>query len=200
MQRCVCPALVPRVANRESPHPANTTLLPPLVQKVPCKFQLDVPDLGHLDNSPSQPLKAGTQIPLPLWLAEMLALAVASAEAEAPVQLSLPPALANEVLQALKADPRAVPLRDQSPHFYGLGTRMLDLVGEEELGKLLRRTFVVRAGDVALHARKAGEDAVNVGGGEDFLRGLEEWERKLFRLAHDGGKRSREWTENVKKR
>lgn len=126
-------------------------------------------------------------------------MAVTSTEADAPVKLSLPKALSNEVMQALKADPRAVSLRDQSAHFYGLGTRMLDLVEEEELGKVLRRTFVVRAGDVGLHAKKAGEDGVTVSGGEEFLRGLDEWERKLFRLAHDGGKRTREWAENVKK-
>jgi GINS complex subunit 3 len=169
------------------------------LQKVPSKFELDVPNLGYLDNTPTQPLRAGTQLNLPLWLAEMLALATASGEdSRPPVTLNLPSALSDQVVQALKADPRAVPLRDQSAHFYALGTRMLDLFEEKELGAVLRKTFVVRAGDVGLHARKAGEDSVG-GGGEEFLRGLDEWERLLFRRAHDAGKSAREWAEHVKK-
>ncbi|GAB0137649.1 DNA replication protein [Epichloe bromicola] len=164
-------------------------------EKVPCQFELDVPYLGHLDNSSG--LKPGTALSLPLWLAEMLALASAGDDSKAPLTLNLPPCLSDQVINALKADPRAVALRDQSAHFYGIGVRMLDLFDERELGAVLRRTFVVRAGDVGLHARKADE---GVGGqGEEFLRGLEEWERRLFRRGHEGVKHCKEWAESVKK-
>ncbi|ROW03715.1 hypothetical protein VMCG_05346 [Cytospora schulzeri] len=183
-------------------------------EKIPCEFNFEIPDLGHLDNNPAHPLKAGTKLALPLWLAEMLALAntsgpgTAEEDAKSFVNLSLPPALSNEVSQALKADPRAVPLRNQSPHFYGLATRLMDLFEERELDSVLRRTFVTRAADIALHARKgtggagAGkEDASNLGmsDGGEFLKGLDEWERKLFRKAHDGTKAGKAWMENVKK-
>ncbi|KAI1158131.1 hypothetical protein F5B18DRAFT_111221 [Nemania serpens] len=174
-------------------------------EKVPCKFELDVPDLGYLDNNPSQPLRNGAAIGLPLWLAELLALAnrapsSAGEDAKSFVSLNLPPSLSNEVLSALKADPRAVPLRDQSHNFYGLGTRMLDLFEEKEICALLRRTFVARAADVALHAGKAGAtDDVGVGAGGEFLRGLEEWERRLFKKAHDGAKGTKEWMDGVKR-
>lgn len=128
------------------------------------------------------------------------------------VTFDLPPAVGNDVIQALKADPRAVPLRDQSPHFYNLATHMMDLAEEQELGTVLRKTFVTRAAEIALHARKVGgaaskggssEEGSNLGiggAGEDFLRGLDEWERKLFRKAHDGAKAGKEWMESVKKR
>ncbi|KAK5989245.1 DNA replication complex GINS protein PSF3 [Cladobotryum mycophilum] len=146
-------------------------------EKVPCQFELDVPYLGHLDNSNG--LKPGSQLSLP---------------SGSPKCSPSPP----QVLAALKADPRAVALRDQSPHFYGVGVRMLDLFDEREVGAVLRRTFVVRGGDVGLHARKAEE--VGMGGqGEEFLRGLDEWERKLFRRGHQGVKGAREWTDNVKR-
>ncbi|KAF6816545.1 DNA replication complex GINS protein psf3 [Colletotrichum sojae] len=169
-------------------------------QKVPCRFELDLEGLGHLDNNPSHALKAGTQLALPLWLAEMLALANTgpTQDSKAPVTLNLPPALSNQVVQALKADPRAVPVRDQSAHFYGLGTRILDLFDERELSEVMRRTFVKRAAEIALHARKGGDDGVG-GSSEDFLRGLDEWERGLFRKAHDGTKASKEWMDKVKK-
>ncbi|KAJ0138594.1 Uncharacterized protein HZ326_18448, partial [Fusarium oxysporum f. sp. albedinis] len=35
--------------------------------------------------------------------------------------------------------------------------------------------------------------------GEEFLRGLEEWERGLFRRGHEGVKGAKEWTDKVKK-
>jgi GINS complex subunit 3 len=184
---------------------------------VPCQFELDVPDLGHLDNSPA--LKAGTQVLLPLWLAETLAVAsigggssqsqsLASSaggmsQSRNPVTLNLPPALRQEVLSALKADARAVPLRDQSAHFFALGTRMLELFDEAEVAEVLRKSFVARAGEVQVHARLAGDESAGGGAGsgasEDFLRGLDEWERQLFRRAHEGVKGGKEFLDGVKK-
>jgi GINS complex subunit 3 len=179
-------------------------------EKVPCQFELDIPDLGHLDNSPS--LKAGTQILLPLWLAETLAVAslggptqlsAGSSQSRNPVTLNLPPALRQEVLSALKADARSVPLRDQSAHFFALGTRMLELFDEAEVAEVLRKSFVARAGEVQLHARLAGDDTAGGGAGggtgEEFLRSLDEWERALFRRAHEGVKGGKEFMEGVKK-
>ncbi len=128
------------------------------------------------------------------------------------VTFDLPRALGNDVVQALKADPRAVPLRDQSAHFYSLATHMMDLSEEPELSTVLRKTFVTRAAEIALHARKVGgasgskggasEEGSNLGvggAGEEFLRGLDEWERKLFRKAHDGAKAGKEWMDSIKK-
>ncbi|KAK9778246.1 hypothetical protein SCAR479_05216 [Seiridium cardinale] len=172
-------------------------------EKAPCKFEIEVPGLGYLDNNPSQPLKANAPVSLPLWLAELLALANRSANSQdsAPfLTLSMPNTLSNEVLSALKADPRAVPLRDQSHNFYALATRMLDLFEEPDMCAVLRRTFVTRAGEAALHARKAGaSDDYKVAGGEEFMRGLEAWERALFLRAHDGAKDSKSWMEGVKR-
>lgn len=175
-------------------------------EKVPATFNQDIRQLGYLDNTPV--LKAGTTIQLPLWLAEMLALAntgpspTTQSENASFVSLALPSALSSSVSQALQADPRAVALRDQSPHLYALGIRMLDLFEERHLCDVLRKTFVMRAADIVMHARKAGsgmEDGLGVGAqGEEFLRGLEEWERNLFRRAHDGAKERREWMEKVK--
>jgi GINS complex subunit 3 len=162
-----------------------------------------VPDLGYLDNNPSQPLRANTSVSLPLWLAELLALANRSANSQDTtpfLTLSMPAPLSNEVISALKADPRAVPLRDQSHNFYALATRMLDLFDEPDICAVLRRTFVMRAGETALHARKAGvSDDYTAASGEDFMRGLEAWERGLFLRAHDGAKESKRWMERVKK-
>lgn len=127
----------------------------------------------------------------------MLALAASSATSSAPLTLNLPPCLSEQIIAALRADPRAVALRDQNVHLYGVGARMLDLFDERELGAVLRKTFVVRAGEIGLHARKA-EDGVG-GQGQEFLRGLEEWERGLFRRAHEGVRNAKDWTDKVAK-
>ena len=179
---------------------------------MPCQFQLDIPELGHLDNSPS--LKAGSQVLLPLWLAETLAVASfggsssltsQSQQARNPLTLNLPTALRSEVLSALKADARSVPLRDQSAHFFALGTRMLELFDEHELADTLRKSFVTRVAEVQLHARMAGEDGAGGGAGgvaatgEEFLRGLDDSERALFRRAHEGVKASKEFMDRVKR-
>ncbi|KAL1897993.1 DNA replication protein [Sporothrix stenoceras] len=209
-------------------------------EKIPCEFQIDVPGLGYLDQTPSHTLKAGTRLNLPLWLAEMLALAnnaASSDEAKPFLTLNLPPALRHDVIQALKADPRAVPLRDQSAHFYALATRMLDLFEDADLAAVLRDAFVGRTDDIGMHARKVGGQSAgggagagaagNRGGqsshsggdsadrkddpgntssnlgvgyaGQEFLRSLDEWERQVFRQAHDGAKAGREFVDNVKR-
>lgn len=170
---------------------------------------MTIPNLGHINNNPGEALKAGTALSLPLWLAEMLALANTGSnddDAKSFVNLSLPDALSNECTQALKADPRAVQLRQRSMNFYGLATRLMDLFEERELDGVLRKTFVTRAAEIALHARKidaaAKEGASNLslgGGGDDFTRGLDEWERMLFGKAHGGLKAGKEWMDNVKK-
>lgn len=51
--------------------------------------------------------------------------------------LDMPAALSTRVLNALKADPRTVDLRTQAPHFYNLGTRMMDLFEEDEIVEVL---------------------------------------------------------------
>lgn len=55
--------------------PTSTHLLTPTnsSKKVPCTFELEVPNLGYLDNNAGHALKSGTRLDLPLWLAEMLA-------------------------------------------------------------------------------------------------------------------------------
>lgn len=51
--------------------------------------------------------------------------------------LDLPEALSEQVMNALKADPRTVDLRSLAPHFYRLGVRILQLFEEEEIMEIL---------------------------------------------------------------
>lgn len=163
-------------------------------QKVPSTFALNVPTLGYLTNNPSGPLKAQTTLPLPLWLSILLA--VSSPTTTPLLSMSLPASLSPRVLSALRADPLTVDLRALSPHFFALGCRVLDLFEEDEILDVLEETWRVRAGEIADFA---GSGSAGGQGGEDFLRGLEEGERALFRVAHEGSKAVKAWLGEMKK-
>lgn len=57
------------------------------------------------------------------------------------------------------------------------------------------KTFKKRAAEIADHAHNPRGA---MGEGADFLRGLDETERQLFRAAHDSGKAMKEWMANSK--
>ncbi|EGD91036.1 DNA replication complex GINS protein psf3 [Trichophyton rubrum D6] len=164
-------------------------------QKVPCTFELDVPKLGFLDGNAGGDIKTGSKVELPLWLGEMLA--VGARQGLSPlVTLDLPKALSEQVMNALKADPRTVDLRALAPHFYRLGCRILQLFEEEEMVDVLSHTFKTRAMQISDHAHNpAGPMS-----GQEFLRGLDETERQLFRAAHESIKSMRAWTGEAKKK
>ncbi|KAB8337182.1 hypothetical protein FH972_021486 [Carpinus fangiana] len=166
-------------------------------QKVPCTFTLTVPGLGYMEGSPGQPIHSGTSVALPIWLAEILA--VSQSLGTAPMAtIDMPLCLQPRVLNALKADPRTVDLRQQAAHFYSLGARMLELFEEDDLVDVLLQTFKQRAAIISDHASNA-RGALSDAKGVDFMRGLDEQERCLFRIAHDSGNATRAWMVDVKK-
>lgn len=108
-------------------------------------------------------------------------------------------------MNALKADPKSVDLRALAQHFYGLGSRILELFEEEEVCDVLMETFRTRAAEISDHASNAGASQRGGGGGVgsdgvDFLRGLDETERNLFRAGHDSAKSMRVWMGEMKKK
>jgi len=141
-------------------------------------------------------IKAGSRLDLPLWLGVMLAVGPRPG-ASSLVTLDVPYALSEQVLNALKADPRTVDLRSLAPHFYRLGVRILELFEEEEMVEILTDTFKKRAMEIADHAHNP-QGAL--GDGAEFLRGLDETERQLFRVAHDSAKEIRLWAGETKKK
>lgn len=60
------------------------------------------------------------------------------------VTLDMPDALAERVMNALKADPRTVDLRALAPHFYTLSERILEIFEEEEMVDVLIDVFAIR--------------------------------------------------------
>ncbi|KAI9673225.1 MAG: DNA replication protein [Caeruleum heppii] len=165
-------------------------------QKAPCTFEVAGPGLGYLDGNAGGDLKKGSKVELPLWLGEMLA--VSQRMGTPPfIVLDIPTALSHRVMNALKADPRTVDLRALAPHFYLLGARILELFEEEEMVEILSETFKRRAAEIADHAHNPRGA---MGEGVEFLRGLDETERQLFRAAHDDAKAMRAWMGEMKRK
>ena len=59
------------------------------------------------------------------------------------VTLDIPDALAERVMNALKAEPRTVDLRALAPHFYTLSERILEIFEEEEMVDVLIDVFSI---------------------------------------------------------
>ncbi|KAL9115187.1 MAG: hypothetical protein Q9227_000981 [Pyrenula ochraceoflavens] len=191
-------------------------------QKLPCTFQLDVPGLGYLDNNAGEGIKAGTRVDLPLWLGEMLAVSTRLQSDTPLLKIEYPTTLSPRVLNALRADPLTVDLRALSPHFYSLAMRCFDLFDDDEVVGVMLETFKIRSTHITDHAHNARTSSSssstshtatssrsstshrhtatnentssNIGSeGVEFLRGLDELERGLFRRAHDGAKGVKGW-------
>jgi GINS complex subunit 3 len=162
-------------------------------QKIPCTFELTVPSLGYLSGNVGEDVKSGAKLELPLWLGEMLAVNRIAGDTTF-LTMDMPAALSKRLINALKADPKTVHLRQQAPHFYGLGARMLELFDEEELVEVLTETFKKRAVDIADKA----SNSRNLGGeGGEWMRGLDEEERALFKASHEGGTAVRKWFDSA---
>ncbi|KIV80453.1 hypothetical protein PV11_07951 [Exophiala sideris] len=166
-------------------------------QKLPCTFQLDVPGLGYLDGNAGGTVKAGTIIELPMWLGVMLAVSTGNTPgASQLVTLNFPMPLQQRVINALKADPKTVDLRAQAPHFYALGARIMELFDDQAVLDTLLDTFKARASEIA---DQAHNPRGALGDGAEFLRGLDEIERQLFKAAHEGPKAVNAWMQDQKK-
>ncbi|KAK5256449.1 DNA replication protein, partial [Exophiala xenobiotica] len=100
------------------------------------------------------------------------------------------------VINALKANPRTVDLRAQAPHYYALGARIMELFEDQAVLDTLLDTFKSRASEIA---DQAHNPRGALGDGADFLRGLEESERQLFKAAHEGPKAVKAWTQDLRK-
>lgn len=143
---------------------------------MPCLMEVSYPGLGFIEStSASTDLKKGTRVQLPVWLAEMLAGATALGFSENILSVSTPSALSPRVLNALKADPRHVELRQFATNFYGIGEKFLELFDDESIREVLITTYKLRAAEIADLAHNP-QGAISGEAGK-FLGGLDEQER-----------------------
>ncbi|XP_063615046.1 DNA replication complex GINS protein PSF3-like, partial [Penaeus indicus] len=95
--------------------------------RVPCKFELPVYNLGYLDpSSGNKDVVAGTKLELPCWLARALC-----SSRRHIVSAQLPNTFKERYREIMKADASVVDLHKLGPHYYELGQHLLPLAGPE---------------------------------------------------------------------
>lgn len=78
---------------------------------------------------------------------------------------------------------------------------MLELFEEDEILDVLTETFRVRAAEIGDFAGSIKGIGGGIGvEGTEFLRGLEEWERQLFKDRHESAKAGKKWLADVAKK
>ncbi|KAK5171541.1 DNA replication protein [Oleoguttula sp. CCFEE 6159] len=102
--------------------------------KLPCQFMLTVPGLGYIDGNVGEDMKQGTQVELPLWLGEVMAVSAVGTQL---IELDLPDALSTRIMNALQADAKTVDIRALAPHLYTLAARILELFDEKGMVEIL---------------------------------------------------------------
>ncbi|KIM27302.1 hypothetical protein M408DRAFT_330182 [Serendipita vermifera MAFF 305830] len=170
-------------------------------QKIDCTFQLEVPELGYLDNSADENLKALTKLPLPCWLAPTMLYAEWAS-------FNMPRPFNNLVQNAVVAEPRSVKigaLVGENGRWYSFGKMIVDLLDDPESKKLadtLKLTFKGRLPDLmdqAQHFTGTASAATRSGGeevGAEFRSGLDAAERELFVLAQESSRQVKAWYES----
>ncbi|SPC65384.1 related to PSF3 - subunit of the GINS complex [Ustilago sp. UG-2017b] len=94
-------------------------------QKLPCIFNIDVPNMGQIQSTEERDIKALSRIELPFWLAELMAL-------NNIVSINKPKSFSSRVKGALDANPTSVQLRHQNIHWYALGARLAQLMDDDD--------------------------------------------------------------------
>ncbi|XP_038211345.1 DNA replication complex GINS protein PSF3 [Zerene cesonia] len=106
-------------------------------EKVPCKFLHDLPKMGFLDPScTEEDLKAGTNLEIPLWLAESL-----SSRRPPLANVDLPKVYKETYREIFNADACTVDLHKLSQYFYELGCYIAKHDIKGEVASTLVNTF-----------------------------------------------------------
>ncbi|CAH0590168.1 unnamed protein product [Chrysodeixis includens] len=106
-------------------------------EKIPCKFLHDLPKMGFLDPSAADDdLKAGTNVEIPLWLAESL-----YARRPPLVTVELPKIYKDSYREILNADACTVDMHKLSQYFYEFGCYIAKHDIKGEVASTLINTF-----------------------------------------------------------
>lgn len=104
-------------------------------ERIPCKFTVDVSDLGHLDSAnEDDDLPEGSRVELPLWLAKFFA-------ATNVVELELPKHYGSKMRDAIMAGAAPINLKDFSHYYFDVGLQLSTILKDLDLQRALRAAF-----------------------------------------------------------
>ncbi|BGP12653.1 hypothetical protein JCM10213_008790 [Rhodosporidiobolus nylandii] len=165
-------------------------------QRLPARVLHDVPNTGHLEGSAEKDLKAGSTLDLPYWLASQLS-------EKDMVDLTLPRAYSPMVRNALQASPESVHLRNLAGgggSFYAGGTRLLSLIEDPELARILEASFKARLVQIMDQSQHSLADHGGEGAAYEFSQGLDGWEKELFHVGETSAKQMKAWLDTKSKK
>ncbi|TPX42841.1 hypothetical protein SeMB42_g04967 [Synchytrium endobioticum] len=140
-------------------------------QRVPCFFSYPVPGYGFLDGNNDADLPPNTRVELPYWMAETLAI-------REWVEIDLPKYYQVKVRNDLKASPTVVNLYQLCPYFYEFGIRIVNLIVDDVLCKVLSETFTHRVQLIMNYTQAT----ILRTDRSDFIQSLDETEKDLYRV------------------
>lgn len=164
-------------------------------QTIPCRFNVTVPNLGFLIDSPGTEIKKDSTVNLPVWLVRMLTLIPISSDSDTPFISPLPTReFSPKVINALKSDPINVDLKLLSTVYYPLARQWLQMVDSPALAEVLVDAFKARMSDVADMSANSTNSGVR--DQSDFLYKLDSVENNIFKASHEAHKDLKEWLAN----
>ena len=108
-------------------------------QILPCTFQVDVVELGYLDETgeSGEDLKKGTMIGLPFWMIKQLHI-------RNMIRVERPLYFQARFADALLVEPSVVNLRSKCEYWYVLGYKLCKLVEAKEISAWMERSLQMR--------------------------------------------------------
>lgn len=95
-------------------------------------------------------IKERSQVELPLWLAELLAISGITPDSPTSfVSLLTPEIFSTKVLNALKSDSKSVDLRSRCSVFFWLAERWVAIFGDQELSNTVVEALRARAVEIS---------------------------------------------------
>lgn len=154
-------------------------------EKVPVVFKTDANRVGYLEGAKQHHISAGTQLELPLWMIETLAM-------NDVIQLKYPKAFGTTIRRSLNASTTHVNLHRLSPYFYTFGVKFTSIVDDDALNRVLVKAFTGRTESIMCYTQGPGRSDV-----VEFMNTLDETEMQLYKLGLRSHHDMKKWTDRA---
>ncbi|EGF99678.1 uncharacterized protein MELLADRAFT_68412 [Melampsora larici-populina 98AG31] len=160
-------------------------------QKIPCTFNVKIPNMGHLEGTHQRDILPHSPLELPFWLTSLLLV-----DDQDYLSVQMPKAFDSRVRNALSASAKSVNLRTLAS---GTGGTWIEDLG---LRKVLYKTLKDRLEeiiDLAARLPTGHQDRSNRTNNnlnletDEFLNGLDEWEKEILKVGQESTKKMKLW-------
>lgn len=170
-------------------------------QKIPCTFNVKIPNMGHLEGTHQRDILPHSPIELPFWLTSLLLV-----DDQDYLSVQMPKAFDSRVRNALSASAKSVNLRTLASGtggtWYGSGKALLTMIEDSGLREILYKTLKDRLEeiiDLAARLPTGHQDKSNRTNSnlnletDEFLNGLDEWEKEILKVGQESTKKMKLW-------